>query len=167
MATSPPNPERMLGIYLNDHLAGSTLGTALAARIARRHRGTATGRELDALAREIRADRASLHGAMRSIGVRVAPHKVALAWLAEKAGRLKLNGALWTPTPLSSVLELEMLALGVRGKAAGWRTLLSRAETDRRLDADRLRDLITRADHQLEALEELRIQAAARTFGGG
>jgi hypothetical protein len=43
--------------------------------------------------------------------------------MGEKAARLKLNGHLLARSPLSSLEELEMLRLGVEGKAAGWRTL--------------------------------------------
>ena len=36
-------------------------------------------------------------------------------WVAEKAGRLKLNGSLLTYSPLSRLVELEGLSLGVEG----------------------------------------------------
>ena len=41
--------------------------------------------------------------------------------------------------------ELEILRLGVEGKAAGWRTLQTLADTDTRLDPARLDQLISRA----------------------
>jgi hypothetical protein len=40
-------------------------------------------------------------------------------------------------SPLSDLEELELLRLGVEGKAAGWRTLRTQADTDARLDAVR------------------------------
>jgi hypothetical protein len=43
--------------------------------------------------------------------------------MGEKAARLKLNGHLLARSSLSSLEEVEMLRLGVEGKAAGWRTL--------------------------------------------
>jgi hypothetical protein len=67
------------------------------------------------------------------------------AWIGEKAGRLKSNGRLFTRSPLSDLEELEMLRLGIEGKAAGWRTLRTLADTDTRLDPQRLDELISRA----------------------
>jgi hypothetical protein len=58
------------------------------------------------------------------------------------------------------------MRLGVEGKAAGWRTLRTRAEHDPRLDKNQLDDLMARADRQIEQLEELRVTAAAEAFGG-
>jgi hypothetical protein len=63
-------------------------------------------------------------------------------------------------SPLSSLVELEVLRLGVEGKAAGWRTLRSQADRDSRLDSVRLDELIARARAQAVVLEELRVRAA-------
>lgn len=57
---------QMLGIYLNDHLAGSTAGVGLARRIARAHRRTPRGPELARLANEIAQDRHDLLAIMHS-----------------------------------------------------------------------------------------------------
>jgi hypothetical protein len=53
-----------------------------------------------------------------------------------------------------------MLRLGVEGKAAGWRTLRTLADTDTRLDPARLDELISRARRQADLLEDLRVDAA-------
>lgn len=42
-------------------------------------------------------------------------------WLAEKAGRLKLNGRPLRRSPLSGLVELEMMHLAVEGEQACWR----------------------------------------------
>ena len=55
-----------------------------------------------------------------------------------------------------------MLRLGVEGKAAGWRTLRTLADTDTRLDPGRLDELISRARRQADALEDLRVSAASQ-----
>jgi hypothetical protein len=78
-----------------------------------------------------------------------------------KAGRLKFNGRLRSRSPLSDLEELELLRLGIEGKAAGWRTLRTQANTDTRLDAGRLDELISRASSQADQLEELRVRAAS------
>ena len=104
---------------------------------------------------------------IRSLGVRVRQYKLYLAWAVERAGRLKFNGRVLQRSPLSSLVELETLRLGVEGKAAGFRTLRVVAERDSRLDTDRLELLIARAERQSQTLEQLRIQTASRLFGAG
>jgi hypothetical protein len=151
----------LLGIYLNDHLAGATAGVELAHRMARSQVGPgAAASTLQRLAAEIAQDRSALRDIMASLGVPARAYKVGVAWLGEKAGRLKFNGRLRSRSPLSNLEELEMLRLGVEGKAAGWRTLRVLADSDRRLDASRLDDLLARARRQADLLEELRVRAA-------
>ena len=150
----------MLGIYLNDHLAGATAGTELAHRTARSHRNGKNGATLRRLAAEIAQDRAALLDIITVLGIKVRRYKVGAAWIGEKAGRLKFNGHLFARSPLSNLEELEMLRLGVEGKAAGWRTLRTLADTDTRLDPGRLDELISRARRQADLLEDLRVGAA-------
>ena len=164
-----PAGSNLLGIYLNDHLAGATAGTELARRMARSHRGGdgSAGEDsgaLNRLAAEIAQDRSALLSIMAALGISVRAYKVGAAWIGEKAGRLKFNGRLLARSPLSDLEELEILRLGVEGKAAGWRTLRARADTDARLDAGRLDELISRASRQAEELEELRVRAASRVL---
>jgi hypothetical protein len=156
----------LLDIYLNDHLAGSTLGLDLARRLARAEREWSGGPALHAIAEEIEEDRASLIELMGVLGVPVRRYKTAAAWAAKKVSRLKLNGRLLRRSPLSRVLELETLRLGVTGKAAGWRTLRTCAEQDTRLDPGRLDELLNRARLQSQQLERLRVRAAAEAFSG-
>jgi hypothetical protein len=156
----------LLGIYLNDHLAGATGGAELARRVAARREGE-TGDVLLRLAADIAADRAALLEIMTTLGVPVRAYKVCAGWIGEKAGRLKLNGRLLSRSPLSSLEELELMRLGVTGKAAGWRTLRLLADTDPRLDRGRLDELIARADSQLGLLEDLRVRAARLALGRG
>jgi hypothetical protein len=151
----------LLGIYLNDHLAGAITGTGLAKRMAASAEpGTERAAVLGRLAGEITADRAALLRIMAELGVPARGYKVFASWAAERAGRLKLNGHLLTRSPLSDLEETEMLRLGVDGKAAGWRTLRALAERDGRLDADRLDELLARADRQSSELESLRVSTA-------
>ena len=161
-----PDPS-LLGIYLNDHLTGATGGLELFRRAAGAHRETEAGPVLERLTAEVEADRDTLLGIMRALGVPVRHYKVIGGWAAEKAGRLKLNGRLLTRSPMSSVVELEGLHLGVLGKAAGWRLLRTLADTDPRLDAVELDRLIERAQRQAEEIDALRLQAGAEAFGKG
>ncbi|HZZ97300.1 MAG TPA: hypothetical protein VFE19_09800 [Jatrophihabitantaceae bacterium] len=154
-----PRPH-LLRIYLNDHLAGAAGGTGLARRLAESHQGTAAGTDLVNLARDVEQDRNALLEIMRQLGIVRTYYKEQAATLAERAGRLKLNGSLLRRSPLSTVIELEAMVLGVTGKRCGWLSLRELAEFDTRLDAARLATLIERADQQLATLERLRVRAA-------
>ncbi|MFC4036186.1 hypothetical protein ACFO3J_32760, partial [Streptomyces polygonati] len=154
----------------NDHLSGATAGVELFRRAAQSQQAQQDqqGRSDDTLAdltRRVEQDRDSLLQIMTDLGITPDRSKIALGWLAEKAGRLKPNGHLFSRSPLSDVLELESMLLGVRGKAACWRTLRALAETDQRLYTDHLDTLVERAEHQCASLEEMRLTAATRTFG--
>jgi hypothetical protein len=158
------NRPELLAIYLNDHFAGATAGRDLARRTARSNRETSHGPFLLQLSQEIDEDRQSLQRIMEALEVRVDPVKVGAAWLGEKLSRLKLNGRLREYSPMSRVVELEGLAIGVSGKGAGWRTLKVLRTELAALEAFDLDELERRADAQLEQLEEHRLAAVAEAF---
>lgn len=90
----------LLAIYLNDHLAGATLGVEL----ARRLRGSneddpGFGPVLAEVCAEIEADRETLKAVMDRLGVSQSKLKPLAAVLGERLGRLKLNGRLWSYSP--------------------------------------------------------------------
>jgi len=155
----------LLAIYLNDHLAGATAGRELARRAAAHNRGSSYGEFLEQLAGEIEEDRESLLEVMRSTGVGRDRVKVIAGWGAEKLGRLKLNGRLLGYSPLSRVVELEALALGVHGKLALWRSLAELQAERPELAGTELAGLIERAELQLSRLEAQRRRAVAQAFG--
>jgi hypothetical protein len=156
--------EKLLRIYLQDHLAGATGGRELARRARGANRGTAYGDTLAKLADEIDADRRALEGILDDFGFAPDRPKNVAAWTAEKAGRLKLNGQLTGYSPLSRMVEVEALATGVTGKLSLWRTLTELAGAEPRLDRDRLTRLVERAERQVETLDELRARAASNAF---
>ncbi len=169
MARTGNGPPRaggdLLGIYLNDHLAGATAGVSLVRRMAAAAEpGSPRAAVLEELRREIAADRAALVTAMTTLGIRVTGYKVLCAWAGSQAGRLKLNGHLLSRSPLSDLEETEILRLGVTGKAAGWRTLRVLAGRDGRLDAAWLDKLLERASRQEDLLEDLRVATAERVL---
>ena len=159
-----PARHRMLGIYLNDHLAGATTGTELARRMVHEHRKTAYGGKLGKLAAEISEDRQALLGLLADLGVPARRHKVFAAWLAERIGRMKPNGRLLRRSGLSVLVELEALRLGALGKAALWRALLSVSAQEARLDADQLERLLRRAEEQITTLDSLHARAVVQVF---
>lgn len=154
----------MLSIYLNDHLAGATVGVELAKRAAGNNSGTPLGEALRSLAQEIEEDRRALEAIMTALGVRRNPFKERLAWAAEKGGRLKFNGRLVGYSDLSRVVELEALSLGVAGKRSLWRSLKVIAPTTEGLSEPELDRLIERAEHQRDRLESMRLAATEQAF---
>ncbi len=149
------------GIYLNDHLAGATAGVELFRRGAAARRGTAAGAALERLTAEVAEDRASLRAVMGDLDVPVRHYKLIGGWGVERLGRLKSNGHLLSRSPLSDLVELEGMRLGVQGKHAGWRSLRVWADAEPRLDPVALDALAERAERQAAELEELRVAAAA------
>jgi hypothetical protein len=151
---------RRLDIYLNDHLAGATLGVELSRRAAAENAGTELAAFLQVLHREIVEDRHTLEAVMRSLGVDASPLKPGGMWLLEKAGRLKLNGQFRGRSPLSRLVELEGLEAGVSGKRSLWQALDRTFRDDKRLEGFDFDALVARADEQLHGLHEHRLAVA-------
>ena len=154
-----------LSIYLNDHLAGATVGLELARRTAASNEeNVAYGPVLEELEHEIAQDRTALVDVMARLGVGRDRVKVAAAWAAEKAGRLKPNGRVLSYSPLSRLEELEVMQLGVNGKLGLWRALAETRAGDPRLQGVDLRELEARAQSQWQRLERLRLRAAGEAL---
>jgi hypothetical protein len=155
---------KLLRIYLQDHLAAATGGAELARRVRGANEGTPYGEQLAKLADDIEADRRTLESIMDDLGFGADRAKNLGFWVAEKAGRLKLNGQLTGYSPLSRMIELEGLLAGVGGKLSLWRTLREVADSVPELDPDRLGRLIERGEQQLQTLNELRSRAGSEAF---
>ncbi len=154
------SPHALLGIYLNDHLMGATSGVKLSRRMASHQSEPANRAVLTRLSYEIAEDRETLIALMRQLDVKVQTHRVVAGWVGERLGRLKLNGTLLTRSPLSDLLELEAMRLGVEGKRCLWRILQRVATADRRISATEMETLEQRALGQIEELESIRLEAA-------
>jgi hypothetical protein len=156
----------LLATYLNDHLAGATAGRELARRSAASNRGSQLGAFLEELAQEIDEDRDALLALMDELHVGTDRLKVLGGWAAEKLGRLKPNGRLFSYSPLSRLIELEGLTLGVRGKLALWQALeVIQADLPALASAD-LASLARRAERQVDQLEEHRRAIVAEALEG-
>lgn len=155
--------DRPLEIYLADHLAASTAGLELARRSARSNAGNAAGEFLRRLVVEIEEDRETLERVVTQLGFKPSRPKKVAAWVAEKLGRLKLNGQVRGYSPLSRVLELEMLHMGITGKLQLWGAL--REVFGPRLGDFDFERLIQRAESQRDRVEEQRLAAAREAFG--
>ncbi|MDQ3956125.1 MAG: hypothetical protein M3285_11325 [Actinomycetota bacterium] len=157
--------DKFLTIYLNDHLAGAIGGSELAKRTAQNNEGTEFGPRLEKLASDIEEDRQSLESLMERLGIKKDLLKDAAAWMAEKVGRLKLNGQLTGYSDLSRLVELEGLTLGVEGKLSLWRNLSEVLAAYPAIEPGELQELQTRSEDQRKELEELRRKAASIALG--
>lgn len=152
----------MLRTYLQDHHAGATAGLELARRTAGANEESEYGPELARIAREIEDDRDSLERVMERIGVKPSKVKDGALWTAEKLGRLKPNNSVVGYSPLSRVVELEGLVIGVTGKLALWESL--REALGEGVDGIDFAELSRRAGDQRSRLEALRKRAAAEAL---
>jgi hypothetical protein len=155
---------KRLGIYLNDHLAGSVAGIELAVRTEAENRSNPVGRYLAALIPELKHDQAVLEGVLQVLELKQDTLKTRAAWLGEKLGRLKLNGTLVRYSPLSRLVEVEGLCVATEGRLSLWRTLARLQPKDPRLAAFDFEPLVFRGEAQLEALQHLRTQAVDVAF---
>jgi hypothetical protein len=150
----------LLAIYLNDHLAGATVGVELARRLRGSNEGDPEfGPALTEICAEIEADRETLKVVMDRLGVDQGKLRPLVATLGERIGRLKPNGQLRGYSPLSRLDELELLQIGVAGKRRLWRALEHTHAAD--LPGIELGALAERAAEQLRRLEALHLKAAA------
>ena len=154
---------RLLAIYLKDHHAGAVAGANLARRAAGANEGTSYGDELARIADEIEEDKGTLEQLMEAIEVQPDQLKDKAAWASEKLGRLKPNARWRDYSPLSRLLELEGLMLGVTGKLGLWRAL--RGQLGESVDGIDLSLLEARAAAQRDRLEDLRLRAASEALG--
>ena len=151
----------LLDIYVSDHFAGATAGLNLAKRMS----GDSPAGPLGAIAAEIEDDRQTLRGLMAALNLRPSLLKTVTGWFGEKAGRIKLNHRLFNRSPLSGLLELELLIAGVSGKLQLWRALAETASADSRLEQFDFTALGRRAEEQRRRLEELHERAARMALG--
>ncbi len=155
--------QQALGIYLNDHLAGATFGCALVSRAAGENPDGEFGLFLAGLRGEIEEDLETLQRVMACAGTPVNPVKRVAALLAERAGRLKLNGSLRDYSDLSRLVELDGLAAGIMGKQALWLAL--DLLNEQRLAEFDFAGLARRAGQQRDEVERHRRIVAARALG--
>lgn len=149
---------RLLSTYLRDHHAGAVAGAQLARRAAGQGDDAGPYRELSSIADEIEADKRSLEALMEALGVGTDRLKDVAAAAGERLGRLKPNGRWRDYSPLSRLLELEGLVIGVSAKLSLWRNL--RGTLGDRVEGIDLVELESRAEDQRSRLEGL-VRSAA------
>ncbi len=147
---------RLLGIYLNDHLAGATAGVGRARMARDANRGTEFAAPLARVCGEIEEDRATLERLIDDLGVGRSKLKPALAWVGERIGRAKPNGQLRGYSPLGRVVDLEILLLGISGKHRLWILLGELLGDGVPVDLATLKE---RAEGQRAVVDDLQIPA--------
>ena len=160
------SPSKYLATYLNDHLMGATLGVELVRRAAGENEGSELGAFLSGLAGEIDEDRDTLLAIMSELGVKPDRLKVAAGWTGEKVGRLKPNAQLRGYSPLSPLVELEGLLIGIQGKLAMW-SVVAEVAQELGLDRARLEALSARAERQQADVERHRREVGRRALTAG
>lgn len=159
-------PDKAMTVYLNDHLAGASLGSSLAEQIRTRHHGSPLGEVMDSIAPLIEEDRQTLIDLMHRIGAPKNRVKQVSGRIAEKVSQLKFSGALSSEPDHGAFMALETLTLGVEGKRSLWRTLQAVAGDHPALASTDLTELLVRADAQHAALEQERVSAGVRALVG-
>ena len=153
----------LLRIYLRDHEAASVGGLQLFRRCCKANRGTAYEAELRRLTEDVRANRDALRLICQRFGVEYSKVGRAVAYAGATLGRLKMNGRVFTYSPLSRVIELEALSSGVTSQLRLWQSLVQ-LSADERLDSGELSRHVSEAIDQLEALQRLHDMAAPEAF---
>ncbi|HLS73688.1 MAG TPA: NAD-dependent epimerase/dehydratase family protein [Actinomycetaceae bacterium] len=162
----PATIERdILGLYLSDHFTGATAGTERIERMARAYADTPLGPDLAQVAIEIRQEREFLHELLQTLQLRVRPYRQAAAWVTERAGRLKTNDRP-EGSPMTPVLELELMRSAVMGKLGVWQTLAALAP-DLGLPPALFEGLADQARRHAETFDRLHGEVVPQAFLAG
>jgi len=145
---------RLLAVYLRDHHALLVALLELAQRMSSADRPGELRTFADDVRRATADDRACVEQYLDRLESAPSRTRHAAVWTAEKLGRLKLNGRLLRPSPLSAVTELEGCRLLLESSRAVWTGLahLGLGPGDAAERADR-------SERLLAAAESLRVAA--------
>lgn len=149
-----------LAAYLNDHLAGSVMAVDLLTQLEETHAGTEIARVFTELRADIEADRRELKSLMNKLEIAESRPRKATAWLTAKLAELKLRVEDKKSGPLRLLESVEVVALGIDGKLALWRSLAAAAELAADLRGVDYERLAQRATAQRKRAEEIRLIAA-------
>jgi hypothetical protein len=153
-----------LQIYVNDHLALLLGETELAARCHRSNQGGTLGIFLRQLTTDLQVEQSDLRTILHQLNAAESLIKQGLAWLAEKAGRFKLNDALLRYSDLSRLVELETLAVAALEREAFWENLQVTRAADTRLSEIDFKQRQQQARRHGEILRQHRLEAARKAI---
>ncbi len=154
---------KYLSIYLNDHLALLVGTQELVNRSLESNRGSEFGQFLETVGESNKQERKALEALMAKQDVTENRTKTAGAWIAERVGRLKLNGEITAYSDLTRLVEIEGVGVALEAKRMFWDTLCRVGFTEVR--GLQTRSIARRAEQQMEELDKHRAQAAERALG--
>ena len=157
--------ERLLPIYLNDHLAGSVAAVELLNHLQKLSKGTEREKLFATLQSDIEEDQQVLKDLLRQLGEPQSTVRKAAAWLTEKVGEAKLKLDDPGGGELRLLEALETLELGILGKLALWRALGAAADLVPQIRNLNLAQLERRAQAQHDRVELERLKVARTAFG--
>jgi hypothetical protein len=152
-----------LSVYLHDHLAGSHFAIQLLDSLSRRYPGRNPGIFAAAMLVDVKEDQKVLECIIERVGKSTFDLKDAMAWLAEKASRVKLRDD--QPEGIGTFEAVEILGLGIMGKASLWQTLSAIAQLEPKLAKWDYVALSMRAQGQYKRVEAYRLSFAPVAFG--
>ncbi len=155
--------KELLELYLSDHLTGATAGANRAERMAEDFVDTPVYPQLARLAQEIRAERTFLRNLIDDLGFQRKAHRQAAAWAGERIGRLKANGKILERSPMTMLLEADLMRSAIHGKLGVWQTLRDHAPS-LGLDPQVFEDLIEAFLGQEKLLDEVHHYARQRAL---
>src|SRR5437899_450309 len=120
--------DQHVATYLSDHLAGAASALELLEHLEKANAGTDAGRVVAGLRADIAADRGEVEGLMARLHVAASGPRKAAAWLAEKAGELKLRLDDRAGGAFHLFEALEAVSIGIEGKRLLWRALAAAAD---------------------------------------
>ena len=156
-----------LASYLNDHLAGSVAALELLNRLIKAYPDDTRASFFLILHHEIDQDQRTLRDLMKKLGAEESTTQKAGAWITEKLLRGKIQPGESSNGQLGLLLALETLVLGITGKQALWRALVSASQDIPPLAGVDYAALERRAMDQRDRVECERIHVARSALGQG
>lgn len=153
----------LLSLYLSDHLTGATAGRDRIGQMARQYATTRLGPELARISAEIEGEHDFLSDVVDTLGLHQRSPRQVLAAAGERLGRLKMNRRVLQTSPMTPLLELELMRSAVIGKRSVWQVLATYAE-DLGLPEELFTDLAELAARQADDLERLHEQVRTQAF---
>ncbi|WCO65003.1 hypothetical protein PO878_10885 [Iamia majanohamensis] len=161
---TPDDPRARLGHHLATHQAGAALAMSTAQRARAAEEGTDLGRALATFLDELEDERDTLRRAQRALDLEPAGVVGVVRTATDGARRLLHLATTARRTPLTRVLELEVLVTGVTGKMRVWEVLGELADQEPDLPDVDWEALVVRARGQREVLLAHHRQAAREAF---
>ena len=155
---------KQLGVYLNDHLAGSVGAIGLLDHLINEQNGQRLEKFLVDLRDDIDRDQEVLRDLIQKLDLGESAIRKAGAWLSEKFGEAKVLLGGNEIGGLGLLQALEVLALGICGKELLWRALQTVETNFTQLQGIDLKRLEQRARDQVERVDHERLHLAREAF---